>query len=275
MEVNSYDVFCLSLDGETTAFVSHHPADLDEFEEEVKTIKHFCSVRGKKVTGWTPDKITYPIYALTIRPIIYKSETYVHGETVVWTNGYLITSSGDVYRCNPNFKPFLESDEHDYVYESSGSNLSDSRNLRPLHMANNEWNKDMLKPSDHSDMMFTEDIDATVTAIAGDEYARTVTVSLRNNGTQEKLYSDQSMYVGLDVLLDGEWYRVYHDPNVDDNFLGMLSCNKPLEAGHDVDVEYSLGYYGLLPPGDYRLVIYVSSEDDRECVAAEFEIKLQ
>ena len=275
LEVDRYDESCVSYDGKHFVYVSHNINDRDDFNKEVRAIQRFCSARGTKVTGWTPDKITFPVYSLTIRPVIFKSEQYVHGETFVWSNGYLITSSGDVYRCDPGFKYFIESDENDYVREADAADTLMNRSFRPLHMANNEWNKDMLNPANVSGYAFTDDVEATVTSVTGDEDARVVSVNVKNNGTRKWYYSDQSMYVGVEVQLDGEWYDVLHDPNVDDNFLSSLSCSKTLDAGQDINVNFHLGFYGKLPPGDYRIVIYgqgIDSSSWSECAAAEYRI---
>lgn len=117
LDVNYYDVSVSCYDGEKYKYVSPNSRTKEESLALLDAVHKFASVKGRKVNDWTPDKITYPVYSVTISPVIFKSEEYVPGETVVWSNGYLFTASGDVYKCNPDFRSFTETDDNDFVRE--------------------------------------------------------------------------------------------------------------------------------------------------------------
>lgn len=261
----------LSYDGDKVSYCSFNANSKEEAVKELNALQRLYGTKGIKVTGWTADKLKYPVYSVTIRPAIYKSEKYEPGETFVWSNGYLITSGGDVYRCRPNLKPFMKSDENDYTYELSGKSISEIRYLRPLAMANNKWNKEMLQLSSKGREKKAANIDVTVNEIkTGD--AKTVKVSIKNNDEDIWRYSDRPLYIVLEVKLDGEWFSIYHDPNVDDVFPAAYTCDKVLEAGQNVDVDYSLGFYGKLPPGEYRILISGQSGDRADYADACFQL---
>jgi len=272
IEVSHFEATFISFDGDKLTSISHHAKTLDVQFNDILKIRRFCGLKGVKVTDWTPDKIKYPVYALTIRPINFKSEKYLPGETIVWSNGYLITSSGDVYRCNPDFSYFSKKDDGDYYAEAADRRLDNVKNFRPLALANNKWNKDLLNPSSRSTRELNKDIEAKVKSVTGEEAERIVTVSLKNNGTDIWNYSDQSLFAGLEVKLDGEYYSIYHDPNVDDIYLTVLFYSKSIGAGRDDVQDYSLGFFGKLPPGEYRIVVFGQNDGVQDYVFAEFSI---
>ena len=132
LEVNRYDVACYAYDGDKYSHVIKKFKSADEYKRELLKITGLMDTRLVKVNDWTPDKITYPVYSLEITPVIFKSEKYEHGETFVWSNGYLITSSGDVYRSGLFFKRYLNNDEDDYFRETDTiTNIADIRPFRP------------------------------------------------------------------------------------------------------------------------------------------------
>ncbi len=274
LKVDRYDVACYAFDGEKFSFVNHKFKTLDEYRSELPKIIGLMDTRLVKAKGWTPDKITYPIYALEITPVIFKSEKYVHGETFVWSNGYLITSSGDVYRSNLFFSRYLNSDEDDYFRETDTiTDIADIRPFRPLFMANKEWNKDMLDISGIDNGEFAEDVEASFAGLDGEDDALTVTVHMINNGKYAWHYSDQSLFVRLEVNSGGNWYYIPHDPNVDDDIRTIRGCSKILDAGQETDVDFNLGYFGRLPPGYYRLIIWGEDHHGDKNAAAEFQLR--
>ncbi len=271
LEVNRYDVACYAYDGDKYSCVIKKFKSADEYKRELLKITGLMDTRIVKVNDWTPDKITYPVYALEITPVIFKSEKYEHGETFVWSNGYLITSSGDVYRSGLFFKRYLNNDEDDYFRETDTiTNITDIRPFRPLFMANKEWNKDMLRVSNLDDGEFAENIEAAVTCFDGEEDALIATVRIINNGEYAWDYSDQSLFAGLEVNIDGQWYSIFHDPNVDDDIRTMLGYNQRLDAGQETDVVFHLGFFGKLPPGIYRIVIWGQYKSRQANASAEF-----
>ena len=271
LEVNRYDVACYAYDGDKYSYVIKKFKSADEYKRELLKITGLMDTRLVKVNDWTPDKITYPVYALEITPVIFKSEKYEHGETFVWSNGYLITSSGDVYRSGLFFKRYLNNDEDDYFRETDTiTNIADIRPFRPLFMANKEWNKDMLHVSILDDSEFAENIEAAVTGFDGEEDALIATVRIINNGEYAWNYSDQSLFARLEVNIDGQWYSIFHDPNVDDDIRTMLGYNQRLDSGQETDVVFHLGFFGKLPPGRYRIVIWGQYKSRQANASAEF-----
>lgn len=87
LEVNRYDVACYAYDGDKYGCVYKKFKSADEYKRELPKITGLMDTRLVKANDWTPDKITYPVYALKITPVIFKSEKYEHGETFVWSNG--------------------------------------------------------------------------------------------------------------------------------------------------------------------------------------------
>jgi len=271
LEVNRYDVACYAYDGDKYSYVIKKFKSADEYKRELLKITGLMDTRLVKVNDWTPDKITYPVYALEITPVIFKSEKYEHGETFVWSNGYLLTSSGDVYRSGLFFKRYLNNDEDDYFRETDTiTNIADIRPFRPLFMANKEWNKDMLRVSILDDSEFAENIEAAVTGFDGEEDALIATVRIINNGEYAWNYSDQSLFARLEVNIDGQWYSIFHDPSVDDDIRTMLGYNQRLDAGQETDVVFHLGFFGKLPPGRYRIVIWGQYKSRQANASAEF-----
>ena len=233
LDVNYYYVSVSCYDGEKYKYVSPNSRTKEESLALLDAVHKFASVKGRKVNDWTPDKITYPVYSVTISPVIFKSEEYVPGETVVWSNGYLFTASGDVYKCNPDFRSFTETDDNDFVREADLGDVASVRAFRPLYYAGSKWHKELLNPS----------------KISSD---------------------DNALFVSMVVVLDGEWYYLYHDPSVDDDIRTMSGYDEILEGGSQISVQISLGSYGTLPPGDYMIVIHGSDSNGYCYACAEY-----
>ena len=272
LEGSHFEATFISFDGDKLTSISHHAKTLDVQFSDIRKIRRFCNLKGTKVTDWTPDKIKYPVCSLTIRPINFKSEKYESGETVVWSNGYLITSTGDVYRCNPDFSYFSKSDDGDHYAEATGRSIENIKYFRPLAMANKEWNKDLLRPSEHRTRELNKDIEAKIKSVTGEEAERVVTVSFKNNGSEIWNYSDQPLFVGLEVKIDGEYYCIYHDPSIDDIYLTALFYSKSIGAGRDDVQDYNLGFFGKVPSGEYRIVLFGKQKDVQDYALAEFSV---
>ena len=256
LDVNYYEVSVSCFDGENYKYVSPNSRTKEESLALMDAVHKFTSVKGRKVDNWTTDKITYPVYAVTISPVIYKSEEYVPGETVVWSNGCLFTPSGDVYKCNPDFKTFMKTDDNDFVREADLKSIASARAFRPLLYAGSEWHKEFLLPSEISGEDHAESVEAEITEITERNGFPLVTVSLKNTGEEKWSYEDRSLFVTMVVVVDGEWYYLSHDPSVDDDIRTMAGYGEILEPGAQETVQISLGFYGTLPPGDYMIVIH-------------------
>ena len=269
VEADRYSVYCASYDGKEVKWVSQYVMTSDEGKELIEAIHKFNLCRGVKVNNWTKDKITYPIYALTVRPEKFKGPLEI-GETVVWTNGYLITSSGDVYKCSPDFSPFLEADDNDYVSVTELNDISHTRTFRPLTYANCQWNTDLLVPSGNTPDKRAPGVEAEVTEVGELSSLPFITISLKNTGDTKWNYEDYSLFIALEVNVDGEYYYIFHDPTIDDDIRTIPGYSNVIEPSCEDTLEISLGFYGILPPGDYRIIIYGMTGEDYTFASADY-----
>ena len=99
-----------------------------------------------------------------------------------------------------------------------------------------------------------------------------VTVSFKNNGSEIWNYSDQPLFIVLEVKIDGEYYSIYHDPNIDDIYLTALFYSKSIGAGRDDVQDYNLGFFGKVPSGEYRIVLFGKQKDVQDYALAEFSV---
>ncbi|MBO4680418.1 MAG: hypothetical protein J5623_00770 [Clostridiales bacterium] len=260
-----YEFDFYSYDGKTVEMISLDNS-LEAQKTNAKLLKKVCSWQGRKADDWTKDKLTYPIYALKITPISIKGNGS-NAETVVWSNGYLITSSGEVYKSNPDFGPFMKAGEKDRKRSAEAEKISSLRCFRPLMHANNVWNTECLSPSYITEDKLAEGIKATVKGIRVDDGRTVVTVELENGRDGTWMFCDKSLFVRVEVKIDGNWYYIHHDPNIDDAYTTLPANTAPLAAGKKLELDFNLAFYGKLPKGDYRIV--VNGEDGS--VVAEYK----
>ncbi|MBQ5767354.1 MAG: hypothetical protein IIV94_00525 [Clostridiales bacterium] len=268
-----YYVSFSSYDGETLNGISFHQNLPDEAKELIKNVERFLKTEGRKVTGWTTDDIKYPVYSLTIETRLASNSDRDEGVTVIYSNGYLITQSGTVYKCDPDLKPFMKADDNDYTYETELDDLSGARAFSPLAYTDSKWNKDMLLESSLDKNEIVPDIDAEALDVYEEDGFQVVRVSMTNNGTEKWNYDDRSIFVGLEVKVGGKWYHLYHDPSIEDTFTTVLSANCVLQPGEDICKDFCPGLYGKLHPGEYRLLIWGRGNGAYNCAIAEFKVK--
>ncbi|MCR5327756.1 MAG: hypothetical protein K6E12_02720 [Saccharofermentans sp.] len=270
MESFTDDVFSLSFvvfDGKNTT-VSDSVMRREEEYNNLRSLARqvISSYEGAKTTSWTKQDLQYPVYSLTICPNVI-GQSNPPGETVVWSGGYLFTSSGDVYECVMDFGPLMEPDlDCLHQIEVNDTELSDLSAFRPLFCANGGWDAEYLTPSEHSDM-YTEDyINAEFKELSDRNGYFWATIELSNGGTQNWRY--ESRTADVEVLVDGTWYVVPRDPRVI-AFAGMVvTYNDSLEPGDTQTIGATIGPYGGLPPGEYRLVINGTFEDKQDAYAS-------
>ena len=273
LDAGYYYVSFSSYDGEKLYGISTHQWDPDETKELIKNVERFLKTEGRKVTGWTTDDIKYPVYSLTIETRLASNSDTDEGVTVICTNGYLITQSGDVYKCDPDLKPFMKADDNDYTYETELDDLSGARAFSPLAYTDSKWNKDMLKDSSLDKNEIAPGIEAEALDVYVENGFQIVKVSMTNNGTEKWNYDDRSIFVGLEVKVGGKWYHLYHDPSIEDTYTTVLSANCVLQPGEDICKEFCPGLYGKLHPGKYRLLIWGRGNGSYNCAIAEFTVE--
>lgn len=228
---------------------------------------------GRKASDWTPDKITFPVYSLQLEPSLL-GENDELGETVVWSNGYLFTSSGGVYKCDADFTPFMDMVDDDDVREGEMQSIADIRAFRPLTMAYSKWQPELMRDSFVSDDEIVEGIEAKVTGVRREHGYPVATVEITNNSDKAWHYCNQSIFTYIDVTLDGRHYYVFHDPDISDSYYTMPGYSEIIEPGETDTREFGLWLYGnKLPKGDYRILIRGQDGDEDNYACAEYKIK--
>ena len=272
MDAGYYYVDLRIYDGKKLTVISKNMWDKDSTIKLNKTVNSFLGCKGRKVNGWTTDKIKYPVYSLTISPRMVNDGYEGRGTTVVYTNGYLITSSGDVYKCNPDLKPFMKLDDNDTSRETELEDITHYKGFRPLAYTDSKWNADMLYESMFEDSSFAPGVEVETTGVREEDGYQVVRVLIKNNGSQKWSYDDRSIFIGVEVQLDGIWYHLYHDPSIDDQYTTFPYPNSVLQPGEDMPEDFYPGLYGKLPAGKYRLLIYGNSGDGYNYATAEFSV---
>lgn len=204
--------------------------------DEHAILDRLSAVDAVPVTDWTPDKVKLPVYGIEI------GTKDGMGILAAWSNGYLILRSGSVYKFDFDFSA-LETDYPWEYWDRAISSLSAMPCGRLLSEGPDGWIADHLSPAD--DLTAPEGITMTLKEQTADK----ITVELTNNGSTEWCYGK---YFSLQALLDGVWYNV---PVLDDKNYAFTDIGILLFAGESQEESYSLGSYGALPEGTYRLVV--------------------
>ena len=267
-----YFVNLYSYDGEVLTNYSN-TSFLGEGREKIEETAHrFLSLKGRKTNSWTPDKITYPVYALDISSNSMEDDEKDR-ETVVWSNGYLFTSSGDVYLCSPDFSPFMEEMGDFTVRETEIKDISYSKAFRPMYHAYSKWHPELLHESTVSDDVIVDGIEAEVTGVRIVDGCPVATVEIRNNSEKEWHYCDSSIFAGVDLTLDGKHYAVYHDPDIIDTYAATPDYNNSVKPGEKAVIDLGLWLYGKLPKGDYRIIISNRERGEFNYVCADYRVE--
>ena len=238
-----------------------------------KLICRFASIRGKKSTEWTPEDVTFPVYAFTVKSQ-YIGGCDRHGETFVWSNGYLITPSGNVYICDADFEAFT--DELDAMYNAStyeSEDLLKQSWSRPLLYANSEWHTENVQGNADWHEYQTYGLEAEVTEQYEEDGWPCVTIEIRNNGDKEWYYDDFQPFFYMGVLIDG---KVYSVPKVEGSatYKTPLKYNSVLVPGDSLTIKYCPDDFFPLIPGEYKIIIPGRITDTDHCnVYADYIIR--
>lgn len=203
--------------------------------DEGKILDRLSAVDATPVTDWTADKVKLPVYGIEI------GSKDGWGILAAWSNGYLILRDGSVYKFDFDFSA-LETD-YEWEYSRAPGSLSAMPCGRLLSEGPDGWVAGHLAPAEEPTP--PEGISMTLK----EQTAGKITVNLTNNGDTEWMYGE---YFTLHALLDGTWYEV---PVLDDKNYGFNDIGYILPAGKTQEESYSLGSYGTLPEGTYRLVV--------------------
>ena len=198
-------------------------------------IDELSNIPAERVTGWTPDDITLPIYGIDM------GTACGFGIKAAWSNGFWITQTGDVYLFDFDFEAFIGRQQ----WENPRNDISFAWFPNAIFLARVEegWCETLLTPA--AELNPPEGIEIALVSNTN-EYVR---LELTNNNDDYWLFG---VHFRVDVLLGGGWYNIPTAPGgwvfVD---IGLI-----LEAGQTRVRTYSLDMYGELPPGTYRLVVH-------------------
>ena len=203
--------------------------------DEHAILDRLSAAKATPVTDWTPAKVSLPVYGIKI------GSKDGWGVLAAWSNGYLILRDGSVYAFDFDFSSL----EKNFAWEFSRSidSLSAMPCGRLLSEGKDGWIPEHLSPAKNPSV--PEGISMTLKEQSADK----ITVELTNSGNTEWMYGE---YFSLQVLLNGTWYDV---PVLDDKNYGFTDIGIILPAGKTQEESYSLGSYGILPAGTYRLVV--------------------
>ena len=213
------------------AFITFDQAD------EHAILDRLSAVDAIPVTDWTAGKVKLPVYGIEIGS---KDGWGIHA---AWSDGYLILRDGSVYEFDFDFaalKKDYDWDPEKRVIES----LSAMPCGRLLSEGPDGWITGHLSPA--KELTPPDGISMALQEQTADK----LTVKLTNSGGTEWCYGE---HFSLQVSLDSTWYNVpvLDDKNYAFNDIGIL-----LPAGERQEKNYSLGAYGTLPDGTYRLVVF-------------------
>lgn len=218
---------------------------ISDMDTERDILAELAGVNARPVEDFSSDKVTFPMYAVTIGS---KDGRGLH---MLWTNGYLITRRGEVYKFDYDFGQTMDSldwgnewTRPPYAGSRNGiSHVSGMPNVRYLALENGVWNSSFLRPAD------SPKPPANVTMELVEWTDEHVSVTISSSRSDEWVYGRG---FSLEVLLDGTWYTVPQTP--DENW-GFTSEGLLLQPGKENKENYSLAMFGELPPGHYRLVM--------------------
>ena len=243
--------------------------DKETYKELQKTMREVVSCKGTKATDFTSDKISYPIVALLVSPNEFGEENEP-GESVVWTNGYLITEGGDVYKCDMDFDPIIKEslnfkkDKYDREFTTA------TGAFRNLAMANGKWDKDLMNPTPPEMLKTADNVKAKAVREFEDEKGKWITIEFDNYSDKDWKFTHSHF---LAIEIDNSYYSIPVDPVIDSDAIGLMSY--PYAAlKHDTTTQdYRLNIYGEIPPGDYTLLIPAESGDEKCYVRVEYTVK--
>jgi len=196
-------------------------------------IDELASVPVVRVTDWTLQDITLPIYGISM------GTTCGYGIQAAWSNGFWITQTGDAYRFDFDFEEFTQ--RHHWDSLDSHMNFAWFPNAINLTQDEDGWSNRLLTPA--MELNPPEGIKMALVSNSNED----VTFTLTNNNDKYWFYGTPFR---VDVLLDGIWYSI---PTTTENW-GFADIGLILDAGRTETKTYSLQMYGELPSGTYRLV---------------------
>lgn len=210
-------------------------------------------VKAKAVEDWTPAEAAYPMYGINI------GTPDGLGLYMLWTNGHLITRSGEVYEFDFDFSGW-EGKVKDSVEEFVAAKQAEGMGqyytglviecplgymapFRYLALHEGKWNTEYMSIAEEKDP--PEAVSMEFVSRSDEE----IVVKLRNDGAEEWCFGE---YFSLEVCIDGVWYTV--PPTAEENW-GFNDIAWILKSGEEREESYWSAMYGELPSGTYRIVV--------------------
>lgn len=244
-------------------------ASREAYEELQNTMRKVLSGKGTKVKDFNRDKITYPIIGMIVSPEEFQVQNEP-GEAIVWTNGYLITDSFDVYKCDLDFDLITENDElfrsHEYDFEFTYA----TGVFRNLAMAYGKWDESLMNTMQPEMLKVPDNVKGKVVRETETEKGKCVTVEFDNYSDIDWKFSS-SAYMAIEI--NDAYYSIPNDPCFDGYTIGTLSYNCSVIRHEITSEDYYLIPYGDLPPADYILLIPAQAGNDTCFVQVKYKVK--
>ena len=269
MEAGWYDIDVIRYDGATMTWIVHRIWYENEVNIYNMYARKILETKGEIALDWTPDDLAYPMYAFEIEPRTGLFEYEETGEMMVYSNGYLITQTGNVYECDIDFSDLMVAGEYDFLKEDEVDDIMNIGAFRPLAYANHKWNPDFLLGTEAMEKR-NPDIEATIIKEYKTDGVPMMDISLKNNGEKDWNYEERSLFYGMIVSVEGQWYYLNDDPAVDAYYGTFPAYGKVLKAGDEATLTLFTRRYGELPKGNYCIVIGGRDGNDFNCACAPY-----
>ena len=241
----------------------------EAYEELQNTMLKLLSGKGTKVKDFNRDKITYRIIGMIVSPVEFQVQNEP-GEAIVWTNGYLITDSFDVYKCDLDFDLITENDElfrsHEYDFEFTYA----TGVFRNLAMAYGKWDESLMNTVQPEMLKVPDNVKGKVVRETETEKGKCVTVEFDNYSDIDWKFSS-SAYMSIEI--NDAYYSIPNDPCFDGYTIGTLSYNCSVIRHEITSEDYYLIPYGDLPAADYILLIPAQAGSDTCFVQVKYKVK--
>ena len=239
------------------------------FQEELKSlVTDLSKAKFEFVDDWNPTKVTFPVYNFQLAVFdiskigeqTKEEQEASHTEwDAFWSNGYLITDSGDAWKCNFDFEK--ASKELGEFFDTK--NIPEGAYSRMTALWNDKWYKENMMTLDE---YLADSFEATQKISKADGWNAkfksrdnngiTITItneSYKGEGDAQFCYGE---YFGpIFVKIDGTWYRVPWDVSMENimyHDVGYL-----LYEGDSADITNPFGY---LPKGEYAAYVDISKD---------------
>jgi|GEM_PF-3454138 len=202
-------------------------------------IEALNSIDAQRVTHWTHDYLTMPIFGLSAR------RTCQYAIYALWSNGYWITDRGTVYRVDIDFDYLMAS--HSWGMRHGEPRVINGFALPLQDFLNrdaNGWRREFLPLARPLEPM--EGIEVALASHAD----REITLSVTNRNDHSVSLIE---IVRIHVLLDNNWYYV---PTITGGMVFMGGLPSIRITNHaTISSNYAI-WYGNLFGGTYRFVFY-------------------